>query len=141
MNKKGLASIVATLLLTAMAVAIAAIVFSWGKGIVVNLAPPVDCSGVNFRAEIFSQSGIYHLAVVNTGTVRLESFVIKVIDKGEIEIYEEIDGAIEAGATEDFVLAKGYDGKFIVVPGISDDAEDADSFARCGDEYSYEVEV
>lgn len=141
MNKRGMSSIVATLLLISMAIVIAVFVFSWNKNIILELSPGVNCDGVAFRAEIYFQDGNYYLDVVNLGGVGLEGFVIKSVSESEIKTEEEVVYTVEPGRTEHVGLSREYSsGNFLVVPKVAGRANGENSvLGTCEESYGYEV--
>lgn len=84
-NKKGLSPVIATVLLIAMVVVIALIIFLWFKGLTEEVITKfgkknikLACDDVKFQAGYGGGS----LSISNTGTVPIYSFTIKMIKPG-----------------------------------------------------------
>ena len=76
-NKKGLSLIVGVVILMALAVTMGGIIFFWSGGFISRLSPPVDCSNVGFKAEIYNNGNRYILGIVNTADIPFDWLVIK----------------------------------------------------------------
>ena len=93
-EKKGLSPVVATVLLIALVMVLASIVFLWAKGFVTEqiqkFNEPVEnaCSSVDFEAEVISsQSGYNTLEIVNKGNIDIYQLEIKMLDgEGNSEV-------------------------------------------------------
>ncbi|MFH1801847.1 MAG: hypothetical protein ABH864_00165 [archaeon] len=145
MNKRGVSLVVASLLLTVLAIAVGAMIYRQMGDVVVSLAPEVDCYGMDFRAEIVRAHGtqVYSLNAVNLGNLQIEGFYIKAVREGELFIYEEVVGVVEPGATESFELEASYpSGNYLVIPRVeADDLDEGQFYKACKDLYGYEVVV
>ena len=86
LNKRGISPVIATVLLIAMVVVVASIVFIWFRGMVGESVTKFDgkniklvCDDVEFDAS-YSSSGI--LSIVNTGNVPIFRMDIKLSEAG-----------------------------------------------------------
>ena len=145
MHKKGISPVIGSVLLIAIVVVLAGIIFFWASGFIA-LAPigSSSCGKVNFEAGIFcdSGSGTCELEVLNRGNVELQGFVLKQIGSAETRILSEdvLEEPILPGASRSLntEINIGFIGKeILVVPMVLSGEE---SFI-CGDEYGFEVVV
>lgn len=87
-NKKGLSPVIATVLLVAIVLILAAIIFLWMKGFVTEQiqkgGKPIGevCNNVVFDAEYESFPGFVSLQVVNKGNVPISAIDVKFINGG-----------------------------------------------------------
>ena len=143
MKKRGLGPVVSTVLLIAVALVIAGIIFAWGWGFMSRLSPPVNCDNISFQAEIsLNESGEYNLNVVNQGNQEITGFVIKEITEGSVETVEEINYFVDLGRTESISLSGDYqNGKYLVVPKTFVEVDEEGVSKTCQDKYGIEVEI
>ncbi len=93
-SKRGLSPIIATVLLIALVMVLASIVFLWARGFVTEqiekFGQPVGnaCSLVNFEAEIITSEFNYDvIEVVNKGNIDIYHLDIKMLDfQGNSEV-------------------------------------------------------
>jgi len=138
MDKKALSPVIATVLLISLALILAGIIFAWGSSFMAGLSPPVDCGGVNFRAEILNSSN--SLEIVNLDAIQIEGFVIKEFGVGELITKEEIDYVVTPGNTTSIELIENYEsGTFLIIPKIA--YGDDEDIGICNDAYGFEVEI
>ena len=105
-SKRGLSPIIATVLLIALVMVLASIVFLWARGFVTEqiekFEQPVEnvCSSVDFEVEIIdSEFGSDTLEVVNKGNVNIYHLDLKMFDtQGNSEI-SKFKYNIDAGAS------------------------------------------
>jgi len=94
MNKKGLSPVVATALLIVLAIILAAIIFLWARGFLIEKAQkkgsPIEysCKDVKFEAEAYNQQ----IKIVNRGDIAIFSIEVKKKSTGTIEKVETLGG-------------------------------------------------
>ena len=136
--------VVSSILLTLLAVILAAAIFNWARNVVISFSPEVDCFGMDFKAEIIHESsGLYYLNAVNLGNLKIDGFYIKFMngEEGSVETYEELYVTLEPGRSDSFGLTKDYaPGRYLVVPRVEgEDGEGKLYFKACKDIYGVEV--
>ena len=96
--RKGVSPIIATVLLIAITVSLAFIIFSSGKEFLTQLSPPPNCEGVVFEAGIYETADGYVLEINNQGNEDIEGFSLIIKDelKGETDL-EAINFIVEKG--------------------------------------------
>lgn len=91
-DKRGLAPIIATVLLILMVVALVTLIFIWAKGFVGERTNDYEqsmekiCSAIDFGAEVSGVAPNYDLEILNRGNIDILSFKIKMSLKGDVEI-------------------------------------------------------
>lgn len=114
MNNRGLSPVIATVLLIALAVILASLVFLWANSLLKERAQkfgePAEnsCGDIRFEAEIVSENGMYSLFVVNQADIPLYSMEIKKKSTATIEKVEVLnpDGQnIRVGETAEISLS------------------------------------
>ena len=94
MKVRGLSPIVATALLIMIAVILAALIFLWARGFLIERTTKFGsgieqaCSDVDFRAEAVYADSLLQLTVLNRGTVALYGVDVQKIDvsAGSVEL-------------------------------------------------------
>jgi len=93
MNKKGLAPVIASVLLILLVMVLAALIFLWARGFISEqiekFGQPIKslCSRVDFEAQAVQGGvGAYALEVVNRGDINIFSLEIKKYKGGDSEI-------------------------------------------------------
>jgi len=96
-NKKALSPVVASVLLVALVLVLAAIIFLWARGFIGEQIEkgekPISdlCGEASFNMELIpkpSVDGIYTIEVINTGNVAIHKFTIVKRLEGSEERYE-----------------------------------------------------
>ena len=88
-RKKGLSPVIASVLLIALVLVLAAMIFLWARGFISEQIEKFDkpiadvCGTVNFDAV---RVGDYELEIINRGNVGIRSFDIKLIKGGDAEV-------------------------------------------------------
>ncbi len=112
--RKGVSPLIATVVLIAITVSLAFIIFSSGRKFITELSPAPDCSDVVFDAGIYQAGEIYTLEVNNMGGEDIEGFNLIITDEptGKADL-EAILLPVEAGQSiskvinlEDSILYK-----------------------------------
>lgn len=129
-SKRGLSPIIATVLLIALVMVLASIVFLWARGFVTEqiekFGQPVgnSCSLVNFEAEIIpSQFNYDTIEVVNKGNIDIYHLDIKMFDsKGNSEV-SKFKFNVDIGASVSGVVSLMMDDgrrpeKIIIYPAL-----------------------
>ena len=89
MEKRAVSPIIATVLLVALALILASIVFIWARSFVseqiVKNGQPIEraCQDVSFDVDYIATTGGLELQVVNTGNVPIYDFDVKYIEGGD----------------------------------------------------------
>ena len=96
--RKGVSPIIATVLLIAITVSIAFLIFSFGNKFITQLSPAPDCSEVIYKAGIYETIKGYILEIDNAGNIDIEgfNFIISDESKGEKNL-EKINIKVKAG--------------------------------------------
>lgn len=103
-SKRGISPVIATVLLIAMAIVLAAIIFLWARGFVTEQVEkggePIEgiCDQVLFDAEVENSGQTIFLTVINRGNVPINSFDIKSVSGGDSSI-KTFNFAVDVGAT------------------------------------------
>tara|TARA_B100000315_G_C14366040_1_gene490702 strand:+ start:240 stop:725 length:486 start_codon:yes stop_codon:yes gene_type:complete len=158
MKKSGLSPVIATVLLIAIAIVLAAIIFFWAKAFIgeptQKFGEPIDnaCSNIDFEAEALDNSGnINTIEVINRGNVPLFGLEVRVREAGSEAIKvsalkkEGVEGTLRIGEsgeielTSDETIAPGKD--IVVVPIIQGENADEQVSHVCDIEYSKIAEV
>ena len=97
MNRRGLSPVIASVLLIALVLVLAAIIFMWARGFISEqiekFGTPIEdlCGSVDFDVEII-EGGVlgigYDFEIANRGNVPIFKFDIKEIKGGESEIQQ-----------------------------------------------------
>ena len=151
MKKHGVSPVIATVLLIAIVINLAVIVFLWARGFVEEKAEKFDravelsCPDVNFESGIFSDNSGYNLDIINRGNVPIYGFKIsRESDQGgTVEIVTEVlDATITSGQSASINLGSsaisGGD-KLIILPIILGQVETGKVAFTCGDEFAAEI--
>jgi|SRR3989344_374902 len=97
--RKGVSPVIASIVLIAITVTLAAVIFSSSKGFFSQSTPVPDCSRVSFEAEIYSPvQNSYSLDVNNYGNEIIEGFNMITVDEslGEVDV-KKIDLVVKPG--------------------------------------------
>ncbi len=150
-NKRGLSPIIATVLLIAMILVIAIIIFLWLKGFTREAITKdlgfgeknieLVCEDVAFKAEYFSNT----LQISNEGSAPIQNFMIKQIDSnGEyntIDLSNEVTSLtlVKQGRTKSFDINLGGYDKVILIPVLRGTSESGEKDFTCDERYGVEV--
>ncbi len=149
LNRKGVSPIIATILLVAIVVVLAIIIFLWARGFVAEKAQKFDraieisCPDVVFESGIFLNNGEYLIDIVNRGNVPIYGLSIKKITRGSVEIKEIFQNTIGNGESASFSLGTNFqEGEnILVVPVILGETSGGKVAYTCPDENGYLTEV
>lgn len=104
MNTKGVTPVIATILLVAVVIVLASIVFVWAFGFVKEgiskNGEPIEraCDDVRFEAGIALDAGTYYLEVNNQGTVSIYGFDIYLTTETSKDILPHtLEASLEPG--------------------------------------------
>lgn len=136
-QKRGISPIVATVLLVALVVIIAIIIFLWARGFIKenvmkdNRNAAEICKDISLESEI--DNGL--LVVSNTGNYPVHSLKIKGITAGdsEIEVFEPV-GGIGVGDTVDTIDVSDYDSILIVPKILGQNKNNENRIFECSEE-------
>ena len=150
-GKRGISPVIATILLIAIVVILAVIIFLWARGFVAEKAEKfgrsieLSCDKINFEAGVFFDSSTdkYFLDIINRGDVPLYGFEIKdFTDPGTIKLSRVIDGTITIGQTFNVELTNVASGdELLVVPKILGETDSGKVAHTCTDNFGYAVGV
>ncbi|MBI3334665.1 hypothetical protein HYZ97_04205 [Candidatus Pacearchaeota archaeon] len=90
MHKRGLSPVIATVLLISIALLLAAIIFLWARGFLIErnikFDQPIEdaCGDISFDAEAFAEAGETRLAIVNRGNVPIYGVELQESSEGDI---------------------------------------------------------
>jgi flagellin-like protein len=155
-NKMGVSPVIATVLLVAMTVVIALIVFLWfrqiGKEVVTKFGENVElvCGDVSFTAEYVNDQ----LSMVNTGNVPIYSIILRVEKGRGFDSYDIRDDIGDANWKETGLLqggsfisqnlnteVSGAD-RLVIVPVLLGESKDGERTHVCDEnQFGYEVVV
>jgi len=147
MKKKGVSPVMATIILIAIVVILALIIFLWAKGFVGERAQKfgsaieLSCDKTNFEVGLPSvacDGGSQRLDILNKGNIPLYGFIIKEKGKAEVKIKTTVEKeTITIGSSGTFCLesslASGLE--VLVVPMILGETESGKVAHTCGDQY------
>ena len=151
MKKKGVSPVMATIILIAIVVILALIIFLWAKGFVGERAQKfgsaieLSCDKTNFEVSILSGgetgcegSDSQRLDILNKGNVPLYGFVIKEKGKAEIKIKTTVEKeTITIGSSDTFCFNSELpeEGEVLVIPIILGETDSGKVAYTCGDQY------
>ena len=152
MKKRGVSPVIATILLVAIVIILAVIIFLWARGFIAeeliknDRAVDTWCDNVEFRFGIAAAdcgSGLYKLDFVNDGQIPIYGFVVKEISTGNVVIQDPVeDGTITVGqthSTECRNLESGND--LMAIPMILGETESGKQSHTCSDIYGVGAQV
>jgi flagellin-like protein len=133
-SKKGLSPVVATILLIAIVVILAIIIFLWARGFVAERAEKfgraveLSCEDVNFDTGVFlddgngpCNQGEFILEIVNRGDIPLYGFEVKDLsDPGSVIVNEILTNTVSIGQSAQLCLGSsvGADSELLIIPVI-----------------------
>lgn len=95
--RKGVSPIIATVLLIAITVTLAFVVFNSSENFIAQLAPAPYCEMVSFEAGLHQNRGIYSLEVTNSGNEVIEGFNLQIRDEFDNVDVLKIDLVVNPG--------------------------------------------
>jgi len=120
-SKKALSPVIASVLLIALVLVLASIIFLWARGFVSEqiekFGKPIEtlCEEVEFDAEFAPGAGGGNLDVVNRGNIRIYGFDIKEIEGGNSKI-ESFNLNVEPGdSLPSQAISLGYGTEKIII--------------------------
>lgn len=122
MKRRGLSPIIATVLLVAIVIMLALVIFFWARSFLAERAQKFNepaenaCSRINFDAEAFIISGRTYIDVVNRGNVPLYGIEVRKRGLGTLEAV----GTFKSGTN---VIRNGETGRILVPSGAPADSE------------------
>lgn len=145
MSRRGVSPVIATVMLVAIGMVLALIVFMWAKGFLTERTLKFDepaenaCERINFDAEAVNGK----LGVVNKENVPIYGVEIRKKGFGSIENVGVFDTSIDIGDSASIDLGSGINAgdKLIVVPIILGESGEAKKTFVCDSKYGAEVTV
>jgi flagellin-like protein len=141
MRKKGVSPVVATVLLIAIVIVLAVIIFLWARGFISEKAEK-DGSAVEFSCELIDlKIGIFgdQLEIINRGNVPIYGIDVKLRGTGEV-IVNELPGktvGIGNSLSIDLGFTPSSGDEFNVVPIILGETETGKVAHTCDDQFGY----
>jgi len=151
MLRKGVSPVIATILLIAIVIVLAGIVFIWARGFVAEgiqkRGEPVEraCESVSFEASVVQTGEDYMLEIDNRANIPLYGFDVKILGEGEVSVHTILDQSIDIGSSvqiED-LPASEFSGveKIVVIPIILGTKGDAPTPYSCPDQFGVGVSI
>lgn len=149
-KKKGVSPVIATLLLIAIALVLAVIIFLWARSFIgeglekEGRAIDKSCEDVVFNAEAFSIEG--KVWIENLGNVAIYGIEIKTVDSSlgtEISQPENFDNTIVTGATGEVELPSGIGAEMdlVIIPILLGERGTQTGTHKCDEAYGVEITV
>jgi hypothetical protein len=140
MDKKAIGPVIATVLLVSVSLFLATLIISAARNSIFELSPPVNCEGLNLRAEVSVDKGEYFLDVENLGVLSVDGFQIKSKSNGEINLEEEILMTVEPGKTESVKLKEvEQETNLLITPMIFVETRNGKELLPCKEVYNLKV--
>lgn len=150
-GKRGLSPIIATVLLIALALVLALIIFLWARGFITEkvqkFGEPVEnsCAKVSFEAEAFESTvkpGSTVVGIVNRGNIALYGAEIRKKDAGSVTVETFDKATILAGETKELGVDRvGRGDKLIIVPVVLGETTTYKKAYICDVKYGKEITV
>src|SRR3989344_43262 len=140
--KKGVSPIIATVILIAITVSIAFIIFSSASDFLTQLSPPADCTGVFLKLGIYKSDEGYTLEVTNEGNKEIEGFNLIISDEslGESDLINiPMNVKFGQSASQEIEIKRSLDGKDLFLVPIINNIQD--SPVPCADAFAKKVKV
>lgn len=152
MKKRGVSPVIATILLVAIVIILAVIIFLWAKGFIAEELVKNDravdtwCDDVDFRfgiAKADCEENWFKLDFVNDGDIPIYGFVIKEISTGNVVVQTPVeDGTITVGQTYSTPCRSFTIGDdLMAIPMILGETESGKQSHTCSDVYGVGAQV
>lgn len=154
MKKKGVSPVIATILLIAIVVILAIIIFLWARGFVSEKAEKfgraveLSCEDVNFDTGVFQDesncgAGGFALDIVNRGDIPLYGFEIKDLSNpGVVFVKQSLTSTITVGQSTSICLSDVETGdELLVVPTILGETDSGNVAYTCPDHLGFTTTV
>jgi len=147
--KKGLSPVIATMLLVAIVIVIAMIIFMWFKGIQEEAITKFDGKNVKLVCEEVSFDADYAgemIFIMNTGNVPIYKMKAQIYSTGAHQT-ETIDagwpstGLNQGGAFSGTITGAATANKIVLVPVLVGETESGEKAYTCDDRFGYEIIV
>ena len=123
-DTRGLSPVIASVLLVALVLVLAAIIFMWARGFISEqiekFGQPVEkaCEDVSFAVDLVKVGVGYEIEIENTGNIPIQNFDIKRIEGGDSEI-EKFKFKVDQGeAVRGGVQINTRTDKIVVYPAL-----------------------
>ena len=143
---KAVSPVVATVLLIAVVVVIALIVFLWLRGLVKESGEKFGknielvCEEVVFSADYFPSDGM--ISVSNDGNVPIKNFLIKKIKPGDTNTEKtSLDGGLPKGQARNIEIEITDEEKLLIVPILESNSNSGRVEFICDDAYGIEINL
>ncbi len=111
--KRGVSPVIATVLLIAITIVLAAIIFLWARSFLAEgaqkqgRAVELSCEELIFSASLVNVEGSTMIDIINEGNVPIYGFVFKDIEAGSITPYELEGSGLAPGVSNSFPMPAG----------------------------------
>ncbi len=151
MKKRGLSPIVATMLLIAIGLVLAMIIFIWARSFIGEQAQKdgraaaLSCEDISFSADVSSPDSV---TVENTGAVPIYAVKILKVTSGDREIIEEsvrfnnadvLPGSVGTQSIRPNFVSTGND--LLIVPIVLGETSSNSVPVECDDAYGVQISV
>ena len=148
-EKRGLSPVIATVLLIAIALLLAIIIFLWARGFISEkidkFGEPIEnsCVNVDFEADASVDDGTLIVDVINKGNVPLYGVEVKAVERGSVKSTGIATQSVSVGETASIsVISSAKEGdKIIVTPMLLGTSGLVNKPYTCDDEFGVSVTV
>jgi flagellin-like protein len=148
LSKRGISPIVSTILLIAIVVILAVIIFLWARGFVAEKAQKfgraveLSCGDVNFESGVFCDAGNCVLDIINRGDIPLYGFEVKELGSGSVIVKETSTGTVSIGDSVSVPLQGDLSGtELLIVPVILGETGSGKVAHTCPDHLGFGTSV
>ncbi len=144
MKKKGVSPVIATVLLIAIVVVIALIIFLWFRGMtqeaVMKFGKNIElvCDEVQFDA---SYDVANTFTVSNNGNVPIQEMKIKIIGGGSSDLESLGDSGVSVGGVQEYTHDVSGASEVILIPVLRGKSEKGETNHVCDENYGYRLLV
>ena len=143
-NKKAVSLIVGMVILIAVSLTLASMIYFRVSGTIAELSPSVYCTDVSFEAEIINSNNKSFLNVVNLGDIEIKGFEVKSISEFDVKIVGEVDFDVGPGSTEsaflEFIKSDSSGGRYLIVPKVIVNEDEQEVIRKCDDKNGFETQ-
>jgi len=148
-DKKGISPVIATILLVAIVIILAIIIFIWARGFVAERAEKfgraveLSCADVNFDSGVFAgdaECGGFALDIVNRGDIPLYGFEVKDLSEaGSVIVREILTSTVTVGNSASICLSSDVDvgDEILIVPIILGETDSGKVAYTCPDKLGF----
>jgi flagellin-like protein len=143
-KNKGVSPVIATVLLIAIVIVLALIVFLWARGFLGEKAQKegraveLSCIDTNFDAQYFQNSGEW-IDVINRGNVPIFGFDLRAIGDGTVLTHSRLGSTLDQGESGVISIEGLPERSFLVVPVILGESKSEKVEYPCPEQYGVAV--